>query len=93
LATDRADDSGLTLAGDKAIPAGYKWWLIGSVAVLVGSLVLFTTAVVAGFVYFSAKATPLWVTVLAVISVLGIGVGFLGLFGIFVAAAMKARKG
>jgi hypothetical protein len=79
--------------GSKAIPAGYKWWLIGSVAVLVGSLVLFTTAVVAGFVYFSAKATPLWVTVWAVISVLGIGVGFLGLFGIFVAAAMKARKG
>jgi hypothetical protein len=77
----------------KAIPDSLKWWLIGSVAMLVGSLVLFTTTVVAGFVYFSARATPLWVTVLAVISVLGIGVGFLGLFGIFVAAAMKARKG
>jgi hypothetical protein len=74
-----------------AIPAGYKRWVIASVVVLLGSLALFTGAVVAWFVYFMQPSTPLWVTVLAVVSVLGIGVGFGGLFLIMILGAWKTR--
>jgi hypothetical protein len=74
-----------------AIPEGYKWWVIASVVVLLGSLVLFTGAVVAWFVYFMQTSTPLWVTVLAVVSVLGIAVGFGGLFLVMIMGAWKTR--
>ena len=75
-----------------ALAAGLKGWLILSVAVLLGSLTLFVVTIVSGFVYFNAASTPLWVTVVGVVAVLGIGVGFGGLFLVLVLAAMKARK-
>ncbi len=79
-------------AKGKAIPDGYKWWIVASVTVLVASLVMFASTVVAGFVYFTEKATPVWVTVLGVLSVLGIGVGFGGLFLILIIIALNARR-
>ena len=76
----------------KAMPEGLKGLLVTSLVVLVGSLVLFVGSVVAGFVYFSATATPLWVTVLAVVGVLGIALGFVGVGVVFILAVVKARK-
>jgi hypothetical protein len=80
------------VATGKALADGIKGWLIASVVVLLGSLTLFVTTVVAGFVYFTQTSTPLWVTVLGVVSVLGIALGFGGLFMVLVLAGMKARK-
>ncbi len=78
--------------GGTAMAEGLKGWLIASVIVLLGSLTLFVSTVVAGFVYFKEASTPLWVTVLGVVAVLGTGLGFGGLFLVLVLAALKARK-
>ena len=71
---------------------GLKGWLIASVVVLLGSLALFVGNVVAGFAYFTEKTTPLWVTVVGVVAVLGIAAGFGGLLLVLVLAAAKSRK-
>ncbi len=63
-----------------SLPKGYKPWLILSVAVLVGSLILLAVAVTVAFVTFSEKSAPLWDVVLGVAAVLGIVGGFGGLF-------------
>ena len=65
---------------------GYKPWIVASVAVLVGSLLLLITTVFIGFVYYSETGQPLWVVLMGVLSVLGIGVGFGGFFLLMVAA-------
>jgi hypothetical protein len=76
----------------KAIPDGLKWWLFASVALLLFSLLLFVGNVVATFVYFSAGASPLWVTVLGAAGILGICAGFGGLFLTMAVFALKARR-
>ncbi len=65
---------------------GYKPWIVASVAVLVGSLLLLITTVFIGFVYYSETGQPLWVVLMGVVSVLGIGVGFGGFFLLMMAA-------
>ncbi len=75
----------------KAMPDGLKGWLVTSLAVLLGSLVLFVGNVVAGFIYFTEKAPPLWVTVLGVIALLGMAAGFGGVCLVFLLAVVKAR--
>lgn len=82
----------MSVVKSKAIPDGYTWWIVASVAVLLVSLAMFVSTVVAGFVYFAAKTTPIWVTVVGVVSVLGAGVGFGGLFLILIFIALKARQ-
>jgi hypothetical protein len=76
----------------KAMPDGLKGLLITSLVVLLGSLVLFVGNVVAGFVYFTEKTQPLWVTVLGVVELLGMAVGFGGLGLVFLLAVVKARR-
>jgi hypothetical protein len=76
----------------KAMPDGSKGLLITSLVVLLGSLTLFLGNVVAGFVYFTAKTTPLWVTVLGVVALLGMAVGFGGVCLVFLLAVVKARR-
>jgi cation transporter-like permease len=90
VATDDGE-SGKVETG-KPMPDGLKGLLVTSLVVLVGSLVLFVGSVVAGFVYFSATATPVWVTVLAVAAVLGIALGFVGVGVVFILAVVKARR-
>ncbi len=68
------------------IPPAYKPWIIVSLVVLVLSLVLLAVDVTAGFVYFGST-TPLWVTIVGVAAVLGIGLGFGGFFVLLVVAS------
>ena len=82
----------MSAAKSKAMPEGCKWWLVASIAVLMVSLAMFVGTVVAGFIYFTEKATPIWVTLLVVFSVLGMGVGFGGLFLILIFVAWKAHR-
>jgi uncharacterized integral membrane protein len=77
---------------NKAIPDGMRGWVIGSVAVLLVSLVLLVGNIAAGFYYFSDMKTPLWVSVLGAVSILGVVVGFGGLFLLMIFAAMKERR-
>jgi hypothetical protein len=76
----------------ESIPKGYKAWLIASVVVLVGSLGLLAIAVTAAFWTFADTTAPLWVVVLGALSLLGIGVGFGGLFLLLVAAGYKSFR-
>jgi hypothetical protein len=69
-----------------------RWSLISSVVVLLGSLALFVGTVVAGFAYFNSQSSPLWLTVVGVVAVLGIVTGFAGLLFVLILAWMKARK-
>jgi pilus assembly protein TadC len=86
----RGDD--VVKASGKAIPDGFKWWLVASTTVIVGSLVLFVVNVVAGFAFFTEKTAPLWVTVVGVISVVGMALGFGCLILVFLLAALKGRR-
>src|SRR5580704_950560 len=88
--TRRGDDVVKTTG--KAISERFKWWLVASTAVIVGSLVLFVVNLVAGFAFFTEKTAPLWVTVVGVISVIGMGLGFGCLFLVFLLAALKGRR-
>jgi hypothetical protein len=78
--------------GGKAIPDSFKWWLMASTMVIVGSLLLFVVNLVAGFEFFTEKTAPLWVTVIGVVSVVGMGLGFGCLFLVFLLAALKGRR-
>lgn len=70
----------------ESVGKGYKPWIVASVVVLVGSLVLLITTVFIGFVYYSETSQPIWVVVMGVLSVLGIGLGFGGFFLLMMAA-------
>ncbi len=76
----------------KALPDGFKGWVVASIGVLLASLVLVLGAIVEAFVYFSEKTTPLWVVLLGVAGVLGVGVGFAGLFGMMAVAGWREHR-
>ena len=69
------------------ISKAYKPWIILSIAVLVGSLILLAIAVTAAFVTFGQKDVPLWVIVLGVLAMLGVALGFGGFFLLMATAA------
>lgn len=74
------------------IPKSYKPWIILSVVVLVGSLLLLAVAVTMGMVEFRDPTTPVWVIVIGVLSVLGILAGFSGFFGLLLFAGWQAWR-
>ncbi len=76
----------------KPMPDGFKWGLVASVGVLLVSLLLFVGDIVAAFVYFSQKTTPLWVTVVGGFAVLGIAAGFAGFFALMAIAGWRSHK-
>jgi hypothetical protein len=78
----------------KTEPIGkaYKPWLILSLLILIGSLLVFVVAVVAAFVSFGDERTPLWVMVVGILSVLGIAVGFGGFFLLMATAGFHAWR-
>jgi hypothetical protein len=76
----------------KAMPDGLKGWLVVSLVVLVGSLILFAGDVSAGFAYFIAKTAPAWVTSLGVAAVIGMSVGIAGLVLVFFLTTLRSRR-
>ena len=76
----------------ESLGRGYKVWLIASVVVLVGSLGLLAVAVTAAFLSFADQATPLWVVVVGAFAVLGVGVGFGGMFLILATAGWRSFR-
>lgn len=75
--------------GDEPVGKAYKPWLILSLVVLVGSLFLLTVTVAAAFISFGQQTTPLWIVILGVLAVLGIGLGFGGFLLIMLTAGYK----
>ncbi len=71
------------------IPKAYKPWLVASIAILVGSLILLAVTVTAAFVSFGDRTTPLWLIVLGIISLLGVALGFGGFFLLMATAAYQ----
>jgi hypothetical protein len=82
----------MSALASKAMPDGFKWWLVASVSVLLFSLLLFVGNVVAGFVYFSQKVSPLWMTVVGVAAAIGVGLGFAGFFVLMAVAGWRSHK-
>lgn len=76
----------------ESIPKGYKPWLIASLAVLVGSLMLLAGTVTGAFIYFGETKTPLWIVAMGVIAVFGVLVGFGGLFMLMAAAGITSFR-
>lgn len=77
----------------EAIPKRYKPWIIVSLVILVGSLILLAVAVIAGFGLFGKRdAVPVWLIVLVVVAVLGIALGFAGFFLMLVTASYTAWR-
>lgn len=76
----------------KALPDGFKAWIVASVSLLLVSLLLVLGDVVAAFAYFSEEASPLWVTLLGVAGALGIGLGFGGLFVLLAVAGWRSHQ-
>ena len=76
----------------ESLPKGYKPWLVVSIIVLVGSLILLAIAVTAAFLTFADKASPLWVVILGVLSLLGVALGFGGLFLLLVTAGYRSFR-
>lgn len=74
------------------IPKRYTPWLILSVVVLVGSLLLLAVAVTGGMIALGATTTPLWVVACGVLSVAGIGLGFAGFFGLMAVAGWQTWR-
>lgn len=82
----------MTTAKSKALPDGFKGWIIASVALLLISLLLVLGDIVAAFVYFSDKTVPLWVTLLGIAGALGVGLGFTGFFVLMAVAGWRSYR-
>ena len=80
------------MVNSKPLPDGFKGWIVASVGVLLVSLMLVLGAIVAAFVYFSDKTSPLWVTLLGVAGALGVGLGFAGLVGLMAVAGWREHR-
>jgi len=64
----------------ESIGKAYKPWLLVSLTVLVGGLLLLVVAGTVAFISFNGTETPLWVIVLGVLGAFGLGLGFGGFF-------------
>jgi mannose/fructose/N-acetylgalactosamine-specific phosphotransferase system component IIC len=82
----------MNVAKSKALPDGFKGWIVASVSLLLVSLVLVLGDIVAAFVYFSDKTSPPWVTLLGVAGALGVGLGFAGLFLLMAIAGWRSYR-
>ena len=76
----------------KALPDGFKWWVIASLSLLLVSLLLVLGDIAATFAYFSDKTSPLWVTLLGLAGALGVGLGFAGFFVLMAIAGWRSHR-
>jgi hypothetical protein len=82
----------MSVAKSKALPDGFKGWIVASVSLLLVSLVLVLGDIVAAFVYFSNETSPWWVALLGVAGALGVGLGFAGLFVLMAIAGWRSHQ-
>ena len=75
-----------------SIGKAYKPWLLASLVVLVGSLILLAVAGTVAFVGNTGEPTALWVIVLGVVAGLGVGLGFGGFFLMMVVAGWASWR-
>ena len=76
----------------ESIGKAYKPYLLASLAVLIGSLILLGVAGTAAFIGTTGEPTPLWVIVLGVVAGLGLGAGFAGFFLIMAVAGWQSFR-
>ena len=74
----------------ESIGKAYKPWVIASVAMLVGSLMLLAVVGTIGFVYYAATGFPVWLILLGVVAGLGVALGFGGFFLMMIAAGWNS---
>jgi hypothetical protein len=70
----------------------YKPWIIVSLALLVGSLLVLAADMAYAFLYHAGQDTPLWVIVIAVIAGLGLLAGFAGFFLLMMVAGWSSWR-
>ena len=76
----------------ESIGKAYKPYLMLSLAVLIGSLALLAVVGTVAFIATAGAPVPLWVVVLAVVSVLGMMAGFGGFLLIMVVAGWQSFR-
>ena len=59
----------------ESIGKAYKPWIVVSLVVLVGSLLLLAVVGTVGFIYFASTGMPIWLILLGVVSALGVAFG------------------
>ena len=74
------------------IGKAYKPWLLLSLAVLIGSLLLLGVTMTLAFLGSSTPETPLYIIVLGVVGGLGVGLGFAGFFLIMLVAGWQTWR-
>ena len=74
------------------IAKAYKPWMIGSLVMLVGSLMLLAVVAGAAFVSYSQSPVPLWLVLLGVLAAGGVAVGFGGFFLLMLTAAWRSMR-
>lgn len=77
---------------DSSIGKAYKPWLLASLVVLVGSLMLLAVAGTVAFVGNTGDPVPLWVIVLGAVAALGVAMGFGGFFLMMVVAGWASWR-
>ena len=82
----------MSKATSRALPDGFRGWLVASLSLLLLSLLLLLGDIVAGFVYFSDETRPLWATVLGAAGALGVAVGFAGFFVLMSVAGWRSYR-
>ncbi len=76
----------------ESIGKAYKPWLILSLVVLVGSLLMLAVVVTLAFLLYSDQDTPVWIIVLAVLSAMGVALGFGGFFLMMMVAGWRSAR-
>jgi hypothetical protein len=82
----------MSVAKSKALPDGFKGWIVASVSLLLVSLVLVLGDIVAAFVYFSDETSPWWVALLGAAGAFGVVLGFAGLFLLMAIAGWRSYR-
>jgi membrane protein implicated in regulation of membrane protease activity len=82
----------MNMPKSNALPEGFKGWIVASVSLLLVSLLLMLGDIVAVYAHFSAKASPLWVTLLGVAGAMGVGLGFAGFFVLMAIAGWRSHR-
>ncbi len=76
----------------ESLGRGYKPWLIGSLVVLVGSLLTLAAAAAGAFIWYSDTSAPVWLVVIGVLAVLGVAAGFAGFVVMMATAGWKSFR-